>query len=538
MVRVTGEMNAIYNLDNMLIGTARGESIELKQISKVESISESSFYARLDGKTAIGILLYKAQDANAVEFGDTVDEMIEGWQQTLSNVNFYVLFTDSEMIKQSIEGMVKEGLLGALLASVMILLFLRNVRMTLIVLISIPLSILMTLMLMKPLDITINIMTLGGLTIAVGRVVDDSIVVIENIYSHLAKAHERKESVIILATKQVASAITSSTLTTVGVFGPIAFVSGVVGEVFKPFALTIVCALLSSLLVALTVIPMLVKLSVMNSNKIPKHDENHVGSIAVKYKKILTWSLNNKIKVTLSSGLVFVLSLILIIPNLAMEFLPSSEGDTRMYYSISMPKETSISTMNEKMKEIEAMFFESNDAEGNPQFTTVESLVGYDWGSDPIPYRSTLFVEASANSEANDVLKEYKDKITHLLPEGSVLDGGLLSSAEGASGTDFSYSLKGEDLLLLQQAALAIKEGMKEFPELSEIKDSLGESKMEVEVLVDQGKARLYGMTTGQVLGVVHEWIGKEDLGELKFDNVIYKTTIEMDHYIKILLVN
>src|SRR5690606_31135383 len=163
--------------------------------------------------------------------------------------------------------------------------------------------------------------------------------------------------------------------------------------------------------------------------------------------------LNNKIKVTLSSGLVFVLSLVLIIPNLAMEFLPSSEGDTRMYYSIGMPKETSISTMNEKMKEIEAMFFESNDAEGNPQFTTVESLVGYVWGTEPIPYRSTLFVEASANSDANAVLNEYKDKIIYLLPEKSVVDGGLLSSMDGSMGTDFSYSLKGEDLLLLQQAA-------------------------------------------------------------------------------------
>src|SRR5690606_4474881 len=204
--------------------------------------------------------------------------MIQKWEETIPNITFNKLFSDSDMIKTSINGMLKEGALGALLASVMILLFLRNIRMTLIVLVSIPLSILVTLLLMAPLDISLNIMTLGGLTIAIGRVVDDSIVVIENIYSQLARAHERKESVIVLATKQVASAITSSTLTTVGVFGPIAFVSGVVGEVFRPFALTIVCALLASLLVALTVIPMLAKLLVMRSSKIPHHDENHVGA--------------------------------------------------------------------------------------------------------------------------------------------------------------------------------------------------------------------------------------------------------------------
>ncbi|MEX2104172.1 MAG: efflux RND transporter permease subunit, partial [Bacilli bacterium] len=294
MVRVTGELNTIYDLDQMLIGTPQGESVELKKIAKVESISESSFFARLDGVNAIGIHMYKTSDANAVDFGDDVNRMIEGWEQSLPNVNFHIMFTDSEMIKESINGMVREGMLGAILASLMILLFLRNIRMTIIVLVSIPLSILMTLMLMAPLDISLNIMTLGGLTIAVGRVVDDSIVVIENIYRHLAKAQERKESVILMATKQVASAITSSTLTTVGVFGPIAFVGGVVGEVFRPFALTIVCALLSSLLVALTVIPMLAKLLVMNSNKIPKHDENHIGSLEKRYKKILTYSLNNR----------------------------------------------------------------------------------------------------------------------------------------------------------------------------------------------------------------------------------------------------
>src|SRR5690606_27720218 len=125
------------------------------------------------------------------------------------------------------------------------------------------------LLLMAPLGITLNIMTLGGMAIAIGRVVDDSIVVIENIYSRLARAQERGESVILLATKQVASAITSSTLTTVGVFTPIAFVGGVVGEVFRPFALTLASALMASLVVALTVIPMLAKLLVMKSASIP-----------------------------------------------------------------------------------------------------------------------------------------------------------------------------------------------------------------------------------------------------------------------------
>ncbi|MBW5448487.1 MMPL family transporter [Cohnella sp. CFH 77786] len=530
MVRVTGEMNALYDLDRMLIGTPRGESVELRQIAKVESISESAFYARLDGRPAIAIHLYKTKETNAVEFGDKVKQMLDQWDRTLPGVSFHDVFTDSKAIKQSVNGMVKEGVMGAALASLMILLFLRNVRMTLIVLVSIPLSILLTLMLMAPLGITLNIMTLGGLAIAVGRVVDDSIVVIENVYSQLARAQERKESVIVLATKQVSSAITSSTLTTVGVFGPIAFVSGTIGEVFRPFALTLVCALMASLVVALTVIPMLAKLLVMRSRKIPHHDENHIGPVAARYKKILTATLNHRIKTLLLAGLLFVASIVLTVPFLAKEFMPASEADKQIYYSIDMPKETSKATMDEKMKEIEELFMKAKDAGMNAQFTYVESLVGYDFSETPVPYRSTMFTEVNAESDANAVLKKYKDTILTLLPKGSKVDGSLISfGGDGSSGSNFSYALKGDDLLLLKQAASIVRAEMEKFPELSEIKDSLGESKMEVEVLVDQVKARQYGMSTGQVLGSVAAWIGKQDLGDIKFDNVMYKTTVEMD---------
>jgi multidrug efflux pump subunit AcrB len=534
MVRVSGKMDSIYNLDRMLLYTSIGETVELQQVAKVESISESSFFARLDGNPAIGVHLYKTKDANAVEFGDEVDRSIAAWEKTLPNVSFHEVFNDAEAIKHSVNGMVKEGALGAILASIMILLFLRNIRMTLIVLVSIPLSILMTLLFMAPLGISINIMTLGGLAIAVGRVVDDSIVVVENTYSQLAKAHERNESVIILATKQVASAITSSTFTTVGVFAPIAMVSGVIGEVFRPFALTLVCALLASLLVALTVIPVLAKLLVMRSTKIPHHDENSVSSFTRRYKNILVATLNHRIKTLLAAGLLFILSIVLIVPLLPMEFMPVSKADKQMYYDIELPKETSIDVMNEKMSEIESIFLSAKDADGNAKFTYVEALVGYDFSEDAVAYRSTVFTEANGDVDATALMNEYKEHILYLLPKESRVDGALISfGGGGGAGTDFTYSLKGDDLLLIQQSAAIIKEKMKEFPELSEIKDSLGESKMQIEMIVEQSKARQYGMSTGQVLSAVHEWIGEAQLGDLKFDNVIYKTTIEIDPQFK-----
>jgi multidrug efflux pump subunit AcrB len=530
MVRVKGDANTIYGLENIKITTPQGDTVLLKQLARVEAIQESEFFSRLNGKPAIGVHLYKTKSANAVEFAAEADKLMDGWKKEYPNITFHTIYNSAKDIKQSIHGMVQEGLMGAVLASLMILLFLRNVRMTLIVLVSIPLSILITLLLMAPLGISLNIMTLGGMAIAVGRVVDDSIVVIENIFSQLQKAQERNESVIRFATKQVASAITSSTITTVGVFAPIAFVSGVIGEVFRPFALTIVFALLSSLLVALTVIPMLAKLLVLKSKKIVHHDENHVGKIALKYKSVLLWSLKHPIKTSLIAILLFLVTIVTTIPSLPVSFMPESESDKMMMFTIKMPRETTIETMNQKVKEIEAMMREAKDSAGQPTFNYVESLIGYNQGStDRIAYRSTFFAEASPASDAKKVVKEFQDKIAYTLPKGSTAEGILLTGGPPSGNADFSYALIGDDLNLLKIAAERVTQKMKEFPELREIKDTLSESKTEVEITVDQNKARLYGLSSAQILDGVRSWIAEENIGDLRFDNVLFKTKVELD---------
>ncbi|MEW9698035.1 efflux RND transporter permease subunit [Paenibacillus sp. SI8] len=530
MVRIKGEFNTIYNLENLTITTKTGVTLQLKQIAKVEAISESKFIARLDGKPAIGVLLYKTKAANAVEFADAADKLMNDWGKTLRGVKFQIVYNSAVDIKQSIHGMVQEGGLGAVLASLMILIFLRNIRMTLIVLVSIPLSILVTLLVMGPLGISLNIMTLGGMAIAVGRVVDDSIVVIENIYSQLQKAQERNESVIKLATEQVSSAITSSTITTVGVFGPIGFVSGIIGEVFRPFAITLVVALMSSLIVALTVIPMLAKLLVLSGKKATQHDENHVGPMGMRYKKALVWSLNNRIKTLLIAGGVLLLSIGVTIPNLAVSLMPDSETVLQGSIGIKMPRETSMDMMSEKVKEIEGILKSYKDKTGQPSFKYVESLVGYNQSEDRYAYRASLFFELSKATNSKEAIKTYKADMLQQLPKGSDVEIELFTGGPPDSGgSDFSYSLKGDDQLFLQQAALMIKEKLKEFPELSDVKDSLSDSKTEVEIIVDQNKARLYGLSAGQILQTVNSWIAEEKLGDLKFDNVTYVTKVMLN---------
>ncbi|MEW9698561.1 efflux RND transporter permease subunit [Paenibacillus sp. SI8] len=531
MTRVTGNISALYDLEQIEITTPKGDIVTLAQVAKVKSITESDFKGRLDGNPAIGMILYKASSANAVEFSGAIDKQIHDWKTTMPNVQFKNTYDSSEQIKDSISGLIREGIVGAVLASLMILIFLRNVRMTLIVLVSIPLSILITLLLMWQLGLTLNTMTLGGIFIAVGRVVDDSIVVIENIYASLEKAQERKESVIALATSQVSMAITSSTLATVGVFAPLAMVSGVVGGFFKPFALTIACALLSSLIVALTVIPMLSKLLVMRGKpgKV-HHDEAKPGKLTSFYEKVLTWSLKNRIKTLLISALLLVVTIVATIPMLSVSFMPSSKPAKTMYFQIKMPYETSFEATDMKTNEIEKVLQDTKDSKGQPVFKFVEALVGYAGNDDErTPYASQIFVQVNDQVDPNKVKEQMKAFILSELPAGSEVEPKSMEGDFGVSSTDFSYTLKGDDQLQLEKAAKLVKDKLNTFPELSEIEDNLSDAKTEVQIAVDQKKARAYGLSSSAVRDTARAWIQKQDLGDMRFDNIVYTTTVSLD---------
>jgi len=216
--------------------------------------------SRVNGEPALTISVTKLPAANTVEVSNAVTALLPDLEASLDTTNpgatFTVVFDQAPYIEQSIESLATEGLLGLAFAVIIILIFLMSVRATLVTAISIPTSVLITFIGLQVADYTLNILTLGALTIAIGRVVDDSIVVIENIKRHLVEGVD-KATTIVRAVREVAGAITASTITTVAVFLPIALVEGVTGELFRPFSLTVTIALLASLLVSLTIVPVL-----------------------------------------------------------------------------------------------------------------------------------------------------------------------------------------------------------------------------------------------------------------------------------------
>jgi HAE1 family hydrophobic/amphiphilic exporter-1 len=220
--------------------------------------------SRVNGEPALTIAVTKLPAANTVEVSKAVRALLPSLTDSIgSDAKLTIVFDQAPYIEQSIETLTVEGLLGLVFAVLVILLFLLDIRATIVTAISIPTSVLITFIGLQAADYTLNILTLGALTIAIGRVVDDSIVVIENIKRHLAmgslsdRSPEKRSRAVLEGVREVAGAITASTITTVAVFLPLAFVGDVTGELFRPFALTVTIALLASLLVALTIVPVL-----------------------------------------------------------------------------------------------------------------------------------------------------------------------------------------------------------------------------------------------------------------------------------------
>src|SRR5690606_7928818 len=241
---------SLDDLRNLPITTANG-TVRLGDIATVEEIAGASAgRTRTNGEPSVAVRVTKQQDANTVSVAHRVLDKLDEIERTLPEGASIQIFLDqAEFIEESIDGVVEEAIIGGVLAIIIVFLFLWNIRSTVITAVSIPLSVIMAVILLDQLGHSLNIMTLAGLTIAIGRVIDDSIVVLENIYRHMAEG-EPSFPAIINGAREVTIAIVGATATTCAVFLPLGLVGGLIGELFLPFALAVVFALLASLLVA------------------------------------------------------------------------------------------------------------------------------------------------------------------------------------------------------------------------------------------------------------------------------------------------
>jgi len=465
-----------------------GDIADIVVTGKAESIS------RTNGEESIGIQIVKANDANTVDVVNGVKAEADKLKEKYGDLKLDVLLDQGEPIEKSVETMFSKALFGALFAVIVILLFLRNIRTTLISIVSIPLSLIIAVLLLKQFDITLNIMTLGAMTVAIGRVVDDSIVVIENIYRRMSLKSEKLKGreLVQEATKEMFLPIMSSTIVTIAVFLPLGLVSGMVGQLFLPFALTIVFSLLASLLVAITVVPMLAHQMFKNGVKQGKdHEHDKPGKLAGAYRRFLSSALNHK-AISLIVAFALLVGSLFLVPLIGASFLPDQEEKFAMVTYTPEPGDR-VEDVEQRALTAEKLILDQ------PDIVKLQYSVG---GSNPLqpgPSKSGLFYMQfdPDTKDFADKKKALVEELHKAVPAGewSEMDMG----AGGIGGSQFSLSVFGDTLEDIAPVVDQIADLMKGDDSFEKVSTSMSKTYDQYTFVADQQKLSEYGLTAGQI---------------------------------------
>ena len=494
---VTGHFDSAEEVENFIVRSQ--PELRLKEIAEVvRGSDQQETISYFQGKPGVSLTIHKTPDTNTVEMTKEVQKKLETFKE---EADIELIYNDAQEIERSIAGMLEKGLLGALLASVVVLLFLRDFRATLVAIVSIPLSVLVTLSLLKYFtDISLNIMTLSGMTVAVGRVVDDSIVVMENIIRRLQKERLSREMVLD-ATKEVGRAITGSTITTIAVFAPLILVSGMIGKMFAPFGLTVVFALLASLLVAVTVVPALSFLFIRRKNR----KESYNAGIYSLYRRSLKWSLNHK-------GTILTLSLVLFLASLPLAgmspftFLPEQE-EKYVEARLEMPQGSSLDALDREAKRLDGIIGESDDVELSQ--VVIGKRLGDGLGDSS--NQADWMIKLKTSADTGTFVEEMKRK---LAPEtqGAKLD---INEMAGAGSAKINVTVKGNDTEDLKLAAEKITEEIAQIKGTQNVENSLVSDVKTLELSIRPKEALANGLSTMQVAQSIQPFLSKQKIGEV-----------------------
>ncbi|CAM2820542.1 efflux RND transporter permease subunit [Paenibacillus taichungensis] len=501
-------------------------TVKLSEIAKIEVIGQAESISRTDGKESIGISIVKSNDANTVDVVKAVKDKAEELQTQFKNAELTVLLDQGKPIQDSVNTMLFKAMFGALFAILIILLFLRDIRSTIISIISIPLSLLIALTALNMMDITLNMMTLGAMTVAIGRVVDDSIVVIENIYRRLTLKGEKLKGrdLIREATREMFIPILSSTIVTIAVFLPLALVSGMVGELFMPFALTMVFALLASLIVAVTIVPMLAHTLFRKGLKNKQNHEEKPGKMAEAYKRLLNWTLSHKL-ITVGVAVLLLVGSLFLYPFIGASFLPEQQDK---YVTITYSPETG--ALREDVEK-EALVAEKWLLT-QPGLEKMQYSIG---GSNPLSSmgggssNSALFY-IEYNEDTKDFTKVKEQLVEGLKKEVTVGTWNELDMSGGLGGSSLSLSIYGDNVDQIKPVSDEILKLVEADTESFEKADTtLSDTYGQYTLVADQEKLSSLGLTAGQLAMTLSPARERPVLTEVDIENKTYKVYVETD---------
>lgn len=467
-------------------------SVKLSDIADIKKEKKRDSISKTNGKDALALQVNKTSDANLVDVVDNVNKEVNAYKKDHKNIESVQLMETASTIKDSVSTMVEKALIGSIVAIIIILFFLRDFKSTIIAMLSIPMSLLIALLGLKSLDVSLNILTLGALTVAIGRVIDDSIVVIENIYRRMSNKDETLKGgqLITSATKEMFIPIMSSTIVTIVVFLPLAFVTGQIGEMFRPFALAVAFSLLASLLIALTIVPVLSHIFFRNGIKKPKKEKGQW--LASKYKNILKWNLNHK-------WLVIVISIVLVLASVVLVFTPyigKSFIDTGSDKMLALTYKPSPGEKEDQVVKHGEQVEKYLSKDKNVDF--VQYSVG---GENPFNPSATkdmaLMVKYDKDTPNWDnVGKDVMNKVDTFNHKGEWKQQDF---STGGTANEVSVKVSGPSTEALESTVKKVESEMKKVDGVENVNSNLSTSYEQYDVKVDQDKASKLGLSAGQI---------------------------------------
>ncbi len=532
-----------------------GTPIMLSDVAAVRvDTPNAATVSRTNGQPSISLQVLQLPDGNTIDVTQELASVIDGLQLP-PDVRVDVLYNDGPELEEQLSNVVGQGGLGFVIAVIAIFLFLlqlrpsvirgilQTLRPTIIIAISIPLSIMITILVMAVMDWTLNFMSLAGLAIAVGRIVDDSIVVLENIYRHVQAGAMRYPmqgaeftayrlaplgddpglTAAIRATREVGPAILASTLTTVAVFLPLAFIPGIVGEFFLPFAQTVCVSLLASTLIALTAVPVLASL-LLRSGDMADED----GSVSQDtwlqriYTPVLTWALNHPLLTVLGciGAVAATLPLIFMLP---ITLFSSGEAES-MRIDITMPENTGATAIHYEVREIEAILERYADAGHIASYQATLGSTSQDFG--PSQGESGYDVAGLFIALSESAPTDFDEQLRAELPQKEGVDVQLFVDSAGPPQAGIEIAVTGSDYSRVRRVAQGLVDQIRPVEGVVNLKTNLSDNSEELTFEVNASEARRYGLTAAAVAAQVRTWVHGVDAASVNLLGETYDLVV------------
>lgn len=533
-VRTIGEFTSVQEINNLPIPTSTGAVIHLSDVAKVEQVeADRDSFTYINGEKGILLSVDKQSTANLVKVSQSLKDEIAKLQRDYPELEIDMLSDTSDYIEMSLSNITETALLAAVIAFFVLLLFLKNAVTAGIIAVSIPTSIMATFALMYVTDINMNMISMGGVAIGIGMLVDNSVVVLDSIYQYYERGYTAAESAEIGA-KEVSMAIIASTLTTVAVFLPMALIGGTTGAMMKNLSFTIMYALIASVVVALTFVPMACALLLKRETKtfvwknlkflsFLDHWEGAIDTLSRKYEKLLKWALRHRKKTVLTVLLVFILSLCSI-PLAGMDFMASMDEGVATI-SVDLPNGTDLDTTEETTLEV---LYRLQDI---PEADVVYANVGSGMLSSGTNSASITMnlVDAKDRKRSTEEVCDDIEKLLADIPGADI----TVSSSDSAMGSqasaDVTMNVYGYDAATLVDVEDELVDKLSGVEGLSDVEGSTGDTVPEAKVTIDRAKASQYGITTASVAGALSTAISGSTATQYKLDGTEIDVVIRYD---------